>query len=134
LTPEAFEAACLGLPATTFVVQWGDSRVFKVGGKIFALIGFGEDGGAPRYNFKASDMAFELLVEQGLARPAPYLQRAKWVQLLKPDALPPDEIKSYLAQAHALIAARLTRAKRRELGLDAAKASIRFVRSTPGRR
>jgi predicted DNA-binding protein (MmcQ/YjbR family) len=117
MTPKAFEAACLALPAATLTVQWGDSRVFKVGGKMFAVIGLNRDEATPAYNFKASDMAFELLVEHGLARPAPYLQRAKWVRLISPDALSNDDIKAYLGQAHALVAARLTRVQKRALGL-----------------
>jgi predicted DNA-binding protein (MmcQ/YjbR family) len=118
LTPDAFEAACLALPAATLSVQWGESRVFKVGGRIFALIGLnGGAGGPPAYSFKASDMAFELLIEQGIARAAPYLQRAKWLRLAGPDALPDAELQAYLAQAHAMIAARLTRLQRRTLGL-----------------
>jgi predicted DNA-binding protein (MmcQ/YjbR family) len=118
MTPKAFEAACLALPAATLSVQWGDSRVFKVGGKMFAVVGLNRHEGAPAYNFKASDMAFELLVEHGLARPAPYLQRAKWVRLVSQDALNDDDIKAYLGQAHAIVAARLTRALKRALGLD----------------
>jgi predicted DNA-binding protein (MmcQ/YjbR family) len=117
LTPKAFEQACLALPAATLSVQWGGASVFKVGGKMFALAGLRDAGGPTSYNFKASDMAFELLIEQGLARPAPYLQRAKWVRLNRPDALPDGELKSYVAQAHALVAARLTKARKRELGL-----------------
>jgi predicted DNA-binding protein (MmcQ/YjbR family) len=118
LTPEAFETACLALPAATLSVQWGESRVFKVGGKMFAVLGLnGGDGGPPAYSFKASDMAFELLVEHGLARPAPYLQRAKWVRLLDAEALPDHDLAAYLAQAHAIIAARLTRVQKRTLGL-----------------
>jgi predicted DNA-binding protein (MmcQ/YjbR family) len=117
MTPKAFEAACLALPGATLSVQWGAARVFKVGDKMFAIIGLNRGEGAPAYNFKASDMAFELLVEHGLARPAPYLQRAKWVRLVGPDALSDADIKAYLGQAHALVAARLTRARKRELGL-----------------
>ena len=116
MTPKAFEAACLALPAATLTVQWGESRVFKVGGKMFALVGLDRGEGPPAYNFKASDMAFELLIEQGLARPAPYLQRAKWVRLAGPDVLPDDDLKAYLGQAHALVAARLTRVQQRALG------------------
>jgi predicted DNA-binding protein (MmcQ/YjbR family) len=119
VTPKAFEAACLALPAASLSVQWGESRVFKVGGKMFAVIGLNtREGGPPAYSFKASDMAFELLIEHGLGRPAPYLQRAKWVRLAGPDALSDADLKAYLAQAHALVAARLTRARKRELGLD----------------
>ncbi len=55
--------------------------------------------------FKTSNMAYDLLVEQGLARPAPYLARAKWVQLTSNDALPDAELAAYLDQAHALIVA-----------------------------
>ena len=117
MTPEAFEKACLALPAVTRSVQWGDSRVFKVGGKIFAIVSLNRDDGSPSYNFKASDMAFELLIEHGLARPAPYLARAKWVRLAGHDVLSDGDLAAYLAQAHGLIAARLTRAQKRDLGL-----------------
>ena len=68
--------------------------------------------------FKTSHMAYQLLIEQQLARPAPYLARGKWVQLLGNDALPDAELKTYLDQAHALIAAKLTRKSRKALGLD----------------
>ena len=117
MTPEAFEAHCLGLPAAILVIQWGGTSVFKVGGKIFALANGLVDRRASGYMFKVSDMAYELLIEQGLARPAPYLARAKWVQLVDNDVLPDNELAAYLDQAHALVAARLTRAARRELGL-----------------
>jgi predicted DNA-binding protein (MmcQ/YjbR family) len=113
VTPEAAEAHCLSLPGATLHIQWGGTHVIKVGGKIFALIG----GSVWRLTFKTSEMAFELLCEQGLARPAPYLQRAKWVQLLAPDSLSDDDVRAYLTQAHALIAAKLTRKARAEIGL-----------------
>ena len=117
MTPEAFEAHCLGLTGATRSVQWGGTHVFKVGGKIFAMANGLVDRRASGYMFKVSDMAYELLIEAGLARPAPYLARAKWVQLADNDALPDSELAAYLDQAHALIAAKLTRAARRELGL-----------------
>ena len=117
MKPEAFEAHCLSLRGATFSVQWGGTHVFKVGGKIFALAGGLVERRATGYMFKTSDMAYELLIEAGLARPAPYLARAKWVQLTSNAALPDAELAAYLNQAHALVAAKLTRAARRELGL-----------------
>ncbi len=113
MTPEAVEAHCLSLPAATLHVQWGGTHVFKVGGKIFALSG----GEVWDLAFKASDMAFELLCEQGLARPAPYLRRAKWVQLIQPHALGDADIEAYLTQAHAIVSGKLTRKLKAELGL-----------------
>lgn len=117
MRPKIFEAHCLRLPAATKVVQWEGTSVFKVGGKMFALAGgYIESTGG--FMFKTSNMAYELLIEQGLARPAPYLARAKWVQLIGNDALPNAELKAYLGQAHALIAGKLTRKSRKALGLD----------------
>jgi predicted DNA-binding protein (MmcQ/YjbR family) len=116
MTPAAFHAAALALKGATFDVKWGVDRIYSVGGKMFAAASPpGEP--APHFSFKVSDIAFDILVEQGIAIPAPYLARAKWVQLVSPDALPARALKSYLAQAHALVAARLTKKLHGELGL-----------------
>ena len=112
MTPGAFAAACSALPAVTMVVQWGDSDVYKVGGRIFAIAVLG--GG---FSFKATDIAYEALTESGRARPAPYLARAKWVFFDDLAQLADDEVTDWLATAHALVAAKLTRAQRRDLGL-----------------
>ncbi len=112
MTPEAFDAFCLSLPGTSMNIAWEVDRLYKVGGKMFAVLG--PDGVV---SFKANDVAFEMLVETGAARPAPYLARAKWVHVDDPEALPDADLKRYLADAHALIAARLTRKARRDLGL-----------------
>ena len=118
MSPDAFKAACLALPGTSLIVQWGGSDVYKVGPKVFAIAGLARNGGPQTYVFKASDMAYELLIEHGAARSAPYLGRAKWVQLLAQDSLGDDDLRAYLTQAHGLIAAKLTRVQRKELGLS----------------
>jgi len=112
VTPQALEAAALALPGATLSVQWGADRVFKVGGRMFAVES--SDGGL---SFKATDIAYEALVESGAARPAPYLARARWVRFDDLAALDADEVTAWLATAHTLVAAKLTRAQRRELGL-----------------
>ncbi|MBR0901753.1 MmcQ/YjbR family DNA-binding protein [Bradyrhizobium liaoningense] len=117
MTPKSFEARCLRLPAVTKVVQWEGTSVFKVGGKMFALGGgFATRSGS--YMFKVSNMAYAMLIEHGLARPAPYLARAKWVQLVSNSAMSDAELTTYLVHAHALIAGKLPRKTRKELGLD----------------
>ena len=116
---DRFHEAALALPGTTFDIKWGADRIYSVGGKMFAGAGaLGEP--APRYGFKCSDLAFEALIEQGLAVPAPYAARFKWVQLTSADALSDRELTAYLAQAHALVAAGLSRRLRATLGITAA--------------
>jgi len=114
-----FEAFVLALPATTLVHQWGDASVGKVGGKIFALFGVGVTGSTAAISFKCSDMAFEMLPELDGVRPAPYLARAKWVVAEAGSPLSPAEIAGYVREAHRLVAAKLTRRLKAELGLEA---------------
>ncbi len=113
---DSFHRFLLALPGAVLDVKFGDWRVYCVGGRMFAAAGrLGQE--QPLYAFKASPMAFELLVEHGVARPAPYLQRAKWVELLRHDALGDADLIAYVTQAHAIVAAKLSRSARRELGL-----------------
>lgn len=117
---DEFNTYCASLPATEKVVQWGGAHVWKVGGKIFALAsrwGKAPSEGTIKIGFKASDMAFMMLTEQADIEPSPYLGRYKWVQLQTETALPDDDIKAYVGAAHALVAAKLTKATRRELNL-----------------
>jgi predicted DNA-binding protein (MmcQ/YjbR family) len=114
MTPQAFHAAALALPGATFDIKWGADRVYSVGGKMFAHAG--PDGEPePKYMFKASDLAFEMLTEQGVAKPAPYLGRAKWVQLTGPAALSEADLVAYLKEAHRIVAEKLPAGVKAEL-------------------
>lgn len=115
MAPEAFDTVCRALPAVTMDVQWGDDRVYKIGGRMFAVLGPTGHG----VSIKVSDIAYEALTESGAARPAPYLARAKWVRFDDLAAQDGAEMADWLASAHALVAAKLTRAMRRSLGLSA---------------
>lgn len=105
---------CMALPGVTLEHPFGDDHdAWKVGGKMFAII-----GGMGGLSFKVSDIAFEVLTESGRARPAPYLARAKWVHLEDPADWPDDELAEHLAIAHSNVAAKLTRKARAALGLS----------------
>ena len=105
---------CLALPGATLDHPFGeDHDTYRVGGKMFAMV-----GGMGGLSFKVSDIAFQVLIEDGRARPAPYLARARWVHLDDPDDWPDDDLADHLRTAHALIVAKLTRKARAELGLD----------------
>ena len=71
MTYDEFNAFCGSLPATTYVMQWGGSHVWKVGGKVFAIGGWADDREA--YTFKVSEIAYEILRDRPGLRPAPYL-------------------------------------------------------------
>ena len=70
MRPDIFHRVALGLKAATFDVKWGADRVYSVGGKMFAVSGPIDDP-TPTYAFKASELAFEMLIQTGIARPAP---------------------------------------------------------------
>ena len=111
---QGVKQVCLALPAATLDHPWDpDHDAYKVGGKMFAVI-----GGMGGISFKVSDIAYEVLTQSGRARPAPYMARAKWVNLDDPSDWPDDELAEHLKIAHSLIAAKLTRKERHELGLD----------------
>ena len=106
--------ACLALPHVTLDHPFGDEHdVYRIGGKMFVIVG--ETGGV---SFKVSDIAYAVLTEDGRALPAPYLARAKWVNLPDPAAWPQDELIEHFAIARRLIGAKLTRRMRDALALD----------------
>ena len=109
-TREEIEAIAMALPATTKVVQWGDHDVFKVGGKVFAISG---DTGV---SFKVTEIGFLVLTDSGTGAQAPYLAKGQWVAVER-DAVEAEDLQGWLATAHSLIAAKLTRKARAELGL-----------------
>jgi predicted DNA-binding protein (MmcQ/YjbR family) len=112
MTRSELEAAAVALPAVTKVVQWGESDVYKVGGKVFAICGL-----AGALSLKVSPVGFVALTEGGgPGRQAPYCAKGHWVAI-ELDACAEADILDWLRNAHALIAAKLTRAARRELGL-----------------
>jgi len=125
MTRDEFDAHCKGLKATTHVVQWGGASVWKVGGKIFAICSnWGPDekevegtDGEARISFKCSDLSYQILCELEGVIPAPYLARAKWVLVKANSALSDDDVRSYIDDAHAIIAGKLTKKLQRELGL-----------------
>ena len=110
MTRQELETFALALPAVTRVVQWGASDVYKVGGKVFAICG---DEAA---SFKVSEIAFMVLTESGIGRQAPYCAKGQWAAVSY-DAADASDFADWLATAHSLISAKLTKKLRAELGI-----------------
>ncbi len=119
MTYDEFNDFCQALPATTHVVQWGGAQVWKVGGKVFAIGGWG-DNDNPAYTFKTSDLDYEVLREQPGFRPAPYLasRGMKWIQQVDASAGADEELKYYLTESHRIVSLGLSKKKQKELGLN----------------
>ncbi|WP_312160421.1 MmcQ/YjbR family DNA-binding protein [Phenylobacterium sp.] len=112
MTREEVEVLALALPAATRVVQWGGADVYKVGGKVFAICGL-----AGGLSFKVTEIGFMVLTDEGgPGRQAPYLAKGQWVSV-DLDAVDAQEVAGWIAASHDLIAAKLTRKLRAELGL-----------------
>lgn len=110
---KAFRKYVSGLPAVMLVEQW-ESHVAKVGGKVFALCG--QDGG--HLTFKVTELSFEALTGIEGVGQAPYFAKRAWVSVGKGAGLSDADLKAYLAASHRMIAEKLTRKVRAELGLE----------------
>ena len=103
----------MALPGAGLDIKWGSDHCYCVGGKMFCAT----DGDYRSLSFKATDIAFAALTETGRARPAPYVARFKWVTL---DALADQdaaEVTDWIRTAYRLVATKLPRKIRAELGL-----------------
>lgn len=101
------------LPAVTLHEQW-NALVAKVGGKVFALCG-DDTGGIV---FKVTEMSFEGLTTIDGIGQAAYFAKRQWVHVARDADLPVKDLKAYIKASHDMIAARLTRKLRAELGLE----------------
>ena len=117
---DEFNEFCGSLPATSYVIQWGDSHVWKVGGKVFAIGGWGE-ADRPAFTFKTSDYDFEVLKDEPGFKPAPYLasRGMKWIQQYDVFGEEDNEdLKYYIEESHRIVSSGLTKKKQKELGLN----------------
>lgn len=98
---------CLSFPQATEKLQWGDDLCFKIGGKIFAIVGLDN----PQACFKCTPDTFAELIEREDIRPAPYVGRYKWVMLDRLDAVRWDELRELIRQSYEMVAAKAPKKK-----------------------
>lgn len=111
-----YEAFVGGQAGVTFVDQW-ESRVAKVGGKVFTLLTTGMNDDIPRIVFKVTEESFEILTSiDGIAQ-APYFAKRQWVSVSEKADLPDADLRTYLLRSYRIIAKGLTKKLRTELGI-----------------
>ena len=105
---------CMSLPHVTEQVQWKIDLVFKIGGKMFAVIGL-EAASDHCMSFKCTPEKFAELTERNGIVPAPYVARYHWVALESFDALREKELKALLRTSYDLVFERLPKKMKAEL-------------------
>lgn len=119
MTYDEFNEICSSLPAVSYVNQWGDSHVWKVGEKVFAIGGW-EKTDKPAFTFKTTEYDFLYLSDEPGYRPAPYFasRGMMWIQLYAVADSEDKELICYLEKSHQIVSLGLTKKKQKELGLN----------------
>ena len=104
---DAIRAFCLAFPNATEKLQWGDDLCFKIGGKIFVILGLDN----PRLCFKCTPDTFAELIEREDIRPAPYVGRYKWVMMDRLDAAGDSELQELIRQSFEMVSAKAPKKK-----------------------
>src|SRR5258708_35503015 len=111
---EQVHAYCLSFPHVTEEVLWGNDLVFKIGGKMFAVIGL-DPASDHCLSFKSTPEKFAELVERAGIVPAPYVARYHWVALERFNAVSEKELKTLLRTAYDLVLEKLPKKAKADL-------------------
>jgi predicted DNA-binding protein (MmcQ/YjbR family) len=113
VTKDELHAAAMALPGAELDIKWGSDHCYCVGGKMFCAT----DPDYSNLGFKATEIAFEALTSTGRVKPSKYLARAHWVTLEDLRAAEADEVADWVRTAYGLVAAKLPKKVRQELGV-----------------
>jgi len=104
---------CMSMPHATETVQWGEHLVFKIGGKVFAVLAL--EPAKVWLSFKCQPEDFTELVERPGVTQAPYFARNQWVALETEDALTAAELKRLARASYTLVLEKLPKKTRAAL-------------------
>jgi predicted DNA-binding protein (MmcQ/YjbR family) len=128
MTNDAIRAHCLSLPHTTEVVQWVDRLLFKVAGKMFAIITL--DGHACA--FRCTPERYGELIEMADIVPASHnMWKYHWVTTETLSAVSDREYRELLSESYRIV--RATLPARVRTALDAG-ADVTTVAASPSKR
>ena len=120
---ETLRRYCLSLPHATEGIQWGNDLLFRIGGKMFAVVALERTPAS--IAFKCTPEEFAELTEREGIIPAPYMARNNWVMLESLDVLPRAELKRLIKDSYAMVAAQLTKRVQAQLGLASKSALVK---------
>lgn len=111
---ERMREYCMSFPHATETVQWGNDLVFKIAGKMFAVVVL--DKSSPLVmSFKCTPEEFAELTERDGIEPAPYVARYHWIALHSFGAIPKKELQRLVRHSYDLVREKLPKKVLKEL-------------------
>jgi predicted DNA-binding protein (MmcQ/YjbR family) len=113
VTAEALKQFCLNKKGAFEDFPFGDDPVYKVDGKMFALV---VEQDPPRIVLKCDPRLVPILRETYPAvKPPAYFDKNHWNQIVVDGSIPEDELWEMIDQSYALVVKGLTKAARERL-------------------
>ncbi|TDB84109.1 MmcQ/YjbR family DNA-binding protein [Actinomadura sp. KC216] len=108
-------AECLAKPGAVEDYPFGDEvAVFKVGGRMFALVPLGSPPGSVSLKCDPA-MAVDLRNRYTAITPGYHLNKRHWNTVALDGSVPEDELFELVDHSYELVVARLTKAQRNDL-------------------
>jgi predicted DNA-binding protein (MmcQ/YjbR family) len=108
-------AECVGKPGAAENYPFGDDvAVFKVAGKMFALVSLGLPPGSVSLKCDP-DVAVELRAQYPAITPGYHLNKRHWSTVTLDGSVPEDELGELIDHSYELVVACLTKAERNKL-------------------
>jgi predicted DNA-binding protein (MmcQ/YjbR family) len=117
MAPDTLRSLAARWPGVTEDIKWGNDLVFSVAGKMFCVLDIAPaaQGGTGRLSFKVDETRFLEFTDRPGIIPAPYMARAHWISLTRPDALPAAERDVLIRGSYELVRAKLPKKVQRTL-------------------
>jgi predicted DNA-binding protein (MmcQ/YjbR family) len=115
MNAESFRAHCLSKTGATEGTPFGpDNIVFKVRGKMFALLALDEV--PPRVNLKCDpDLALELRDRYEQVEPGYHMNKKHWNTVVLDGGIPEREVRKMIDHSYDLVVQSLPKSKRKAL-------------------
>lgn len=104
------------LKGVTTDIKWEEHLCFNVGDKIFLLTA--PDQVPSSASFKVSEEDFEHLTEKEGISQARYFAKRQWITVDDINRLSAKEWEQYIEESYKLVASKLTKKLRSELGIE----------------
>jgi predicted DNA-binding protein (MmcQ/YjbR family) len=115
MTRDEVVAICASFPNAVQDYPFGDGvAVFKIGGRMFALVSLDGDPGS--VNLKCDpDIALDLRARHAAVRPGYHQNKRHWNTVELDDSIADDEIREMIDHSYELVVSRLPRSQRARL-------------------